>query len=281
MQKRKIGSLLGRFLLLGVMILATGAGLLGQGTITLTFEDYRPLAVALDALQARCGAAINYEDPPYQNAADLEDVSTPQQRAQSPGYHLMGPRKGTVSITANTAAFTGSAADQLFLLTGLVNSYRGNGMPGDFAIEQANGQGYVIATRVMGRDGKMIDVKSPMKVQISVPSAQRSLYDTVATILDAVSAATGERVEPGAVPNWLGPPLTFGAEQESARDALARLFSQISQRPISYRLLFDPTLKWYMLNMYWAPGPNAQPSAAPSNPAPLPTENPSYSKSPK
>lgn len=278
MQKPYIGPLVGRFLLVGVAILATAAGLLGQEPITVSVEDYRPLAVALDALQARCGAAINYEDPPYQNATDLEDVSTPQQRAQYPGYHLMVPRKGTVRVTANAAAFTGSAADQLFLIGTLLNSYRGNGLPGDFAIEQANGQSYVIATSVMGRDGKMIDVKSPMKVRISVPSAPRSLYDTVATILDAVSDAAGVRIDAGAVPDWPTPTLSFGAEQETARDVVARLFSQIGQHPISYRLLFDPTLKMYMLNVYSVPGPSAQPAAAPLRPTPQSTQSPSFSK---
>ncbi len=45
----------------------------------INITDSRPLVGALDALEIAIGASINYEDPAYQNIADLQDLSTAQQ----------------------------------------------------------------------------------------------------------------------------------------------------------------------------------------------------------
>jgi hypothetical protein len=60
-------------------------------------SDPRPMADAMDARERIVHTTINYEDPPYENMADLQDVSTPAQRAAQTGYKLLVPRPGSLS----------------------------------------------------------------------------------------------------------------------------------------------------------------------------------------
>jgi hypothetical protein len=232
-------------------VIAVGV-LFGQKPLAVDVNDSRPLIGALEALQLSCGVAVNYEDVTYQNAADLEDISTPQQRAQYPGYHLMIPRRGRVGGSLDTTALS-SVAGQLSAVQALVTSYRNNNLPGEFAVEQANGQIYVIGTKGLGASGKLVDVTSPMTVRISIPFAERSIVDTVEAITLAVSKASRTTIDVGTVPPSPNSKVSFGADQEVARNAVARLFAQISTAPVSYRLMFDPTMKTYMFNMLWGP----------------------------
>src|SRR5437879_2804770 len=46
-----------------------------QVPITITVNDPRPLAAAITELELRHGWVITYEDPPYEYAADVRDVT--------------------------------------------------------------------------------------------------------------------------------------------------------------------------------------------------------------
>jgi hypothetical protein len=110
-------------------------------TKVIEVNEPRPLWAALDALEIAVGGAINYEDPPYENEADVHDLSTPDQRAKEPaGWALIGPREGHVTAEVQVPA-TGKAADNevVFDVNLLLASYRQNKLPGDFKVEQANG----------------------------------------------------------------------------------------------------------------------------------------------
>jgi hypothetical protein len=82
-----------RELLAGVLIALPGPGSL-SGQVVIDISTHRTLAAALDSLQNQLGIPINYEDVPYQNPADLEDVSNPEERAKYPGFQLLVPRTG-------------------------------------------------------------------------------------------------------------------------------------------------------------------------------------------
>ena len=228
----------------GVAILAVAAGAdaAGQTMRTITATGGRPLWHALDALEVEVGGTVNYEDVPYENAADCRDVSTPQWRATAPpGYQLLVPRLGTVTadipVPANGAV---TQNELIYEVNLLLTSYRQNHLPGDFQVQEANGMLYVTATKVLGANGAVHAVTSPMLAAITVPTADRSVGGTVQAIFDAVGIATGLRFGLDRLPFWPSQRVTFGAAGEVARDALARLFAQLSSRPLSYRLIFAP-----------------------------------------
>ena len=219
----------------------TATALPAQTTKVIDVTEPRALSAALDALEIVVGTPINYEDPPYENEADLQDVSTQQQRAAHPGYRLLVPRSGRVTAQVEKLA-AGKAAenDVVFNVNLLLASHRQSRLPGDFKLEQANGMIYVSPTKVLGANGLMRDVISPMAALVTIPYAQRSVAETAQAIFDAVYKATELRIVIGAFPFWPTDVVSFGVSGEPARDALARLFTQTGRAPLSYRLTFDP-----------------------------------------
>lgn len=219
----------------------TGSALSAQTTKLIDVTDPRPLWGALDALEIMVGAPINYEDPPFENEADLQDVSTPQQRAAQPGYHLLVPRSGQVMAQVQQAAAgIASEGDVTFDVNLLLSSYRQNALPGDFKVEQANGTVYVTPTKILGANGAVRAVTSPLMTPISVPYAKRTVEETAQAIFDAVYSATGQKIVIGTFPFWPTDTVSFGVNTEPARDALASLFALAGRGPLSYRLTFDP-----------------------------------------
>lgn len=247
-----------------LLMTITSFALQAQVPTEVSSSGHRPLAGALDALEVATGTAINYEDVPYENQADLEDVSTPQQRASRAGYRLLVPRKGTVSAPLQAGRLS-SEADRVFQVNMLLSNYRDNKMPGDFRVEQANGMLYVIPTRVLGANGSLRELRSPMTTLITIPYGERSAIETVAAILAAVSKATRVRMDVGSLPFSPAQTVGFGAVDEPARDALARLFAKLTKSPVSYRLLFDPVMA-YMFNVRTIPDADA--AASETAPAP-------------
>jgi hypothetical protein len=233
----------------------TATTLYAQTTKVIDVNEPRPLSRALDLLEIVVGNTINYEDPPYENMADLQDVSTSQQRAANPGYVLLVPRDGHVTAEVQVP-LTGAATSNevTFSVNLLLASYRQNQLPGDFQITQANGMLYVTPTKVLGANGVTLAVTSPMAASVTVPYAQRSVADTAAAIFDEVYKVTGLRIVIGSFPFSPTDMVSFAASGEPARDALARLFAQTAGGPLSYRLNFDPRpdvmrISDYMINV--------------------------------
>jgi hypothetical protein len=237
-----------RMLAIGTIVgvLMSGVPLYAQSDAVIENTDRRPLVGALDKLEAIFGTPINYEDVPYEAASDLEDVSTPQHRASSPGYALLVPRKGHVKIPREQT----SGADRMLPLMSLLANYRSERLPGDFVIEEANGIVYVVPKKVLGRNGQERNLSSVMTTPITIPYGQMRVVEAVAAILNATSKATQSEIQVGSLPFSLRDTIEFGANSEPARNALARLFAKAgSEGRLSYRLLYDPILKLYMLNV--------------------------------
>lgn len=207
--------------------------------------DHRPLASALDQIETVVGSPINYEDIPYGHDDDLETVKDPRIRSVVNGRPARLPRKGTVNFRFTAVD---SQANKLACLNDLLVAYRRGGLPGDFRVDESNGMFYVVANKVKASDGKQRDVVSPMLARITIPYARRTVIGTIGQIAAEVSKVQGVQVLVGQVPFLLGTEsVSFGADRETARDALARLLNR--DRPVSYRLLFDPLIDSYMLNL--------------------------------
>jgi len=252
---------------LPVALFSVSLGLHGQTSSAIEVSDHRPLADALEKLQSVTGIAINYEDVPYEHPADLEDVSTAEQRVRYPGYRLLVPRKGQVKATVGPHA-QGSVIETLASVYALLASYRAAGLPGDFKVDQRNGMVYVAPTKVLNRAGFLQDAQPRMETAVSIPYAERRVIDCLETITRALSAATGTIIAAGTFPfSSAETRVTCGANGEAARDLLATLLSKVSDRPASYNLLFDP-MTGYMLNLRFiaqSGPPAAVPESAPQN----------------
>ncbi len=165
-----------------------------SGQTTVNVSDHRPLAAAADRLEQSSGIPINYEDVPYQNSADLEDVSSPAERKESPAYHLWVPRAGNLAVVLDSFTDTQSA------MNAVLNAYRNGNLPGDFTVQQENGMFYFVAAKVLAANGTMNAVTSPMRATVTITYGQRTVFDTVQTLLDAVYKQSGVRIQIGSLP---------------------------------------------------------------------------------
>lgn len=273
-------------------VLGIASALSGQTKVRISITDSRPLCAALDALERIVDRPINYEDPPYQNPGDLQNSPT---LANQPGPPLViwVPKIGTVAgdipaPTSTPAPGTEIAGDIGILLA----SYRQNGLPGGFAVEQANAMTYVVPATVLAADGARRPVTSVMDVPVRVPFQNRTVAGTVAALFEALRTATGLRTGIGSIPFLPIDKVNFGSDGEPIRDALARLFAQVGGGPYSYRLLFDPLPNGrrrpfdYIINIHHAgyARSSAPPgtAAGPSHPATAPAgPGPGFTKSPQ
>lgn len=74
-------------------------------------DDARPLAKVLDEVEARFGWTVTYEDPPYENANEIEDVTERGRRDGKTLPRVVGPRGGafhfSYALTRRPAATEG------------------------------------------------------------------------------------------------------------------------------------------------------------------------------
>ncbi len=232
--------LLSRWVVAVSTLFAVAPAASGQSTARIAVTDSRPLWGALDALERIVRAPINYEDPPYQNLADVQNSPTLANRPGPPVVVLV-PRIGTVLADVPTPGSLPAPEAEIIRDVGiLLANYRQAALPGAFTTQQANGMTYVTPVGVLGRDGAMHAVTSAMSVAVTVPYQNRTVGDTLAAIFEAVRTAAGVRTGIGSAPFLPSETVSFGTAGESARDALARLLAQLGGGPYSYRLLYDP-----------------------------------------
>jgi hypothetical protein len=93
-----------------------------------------------------------------------------------------------------------------------------------------------------------------MMTPVTIAYGQRSVADATQAILDEVKKTAGISIAIGSLPFWPTDLVNFGSSGETAREALARLFSATGKGQFSYRLAFDPrpdTMRFfdYMINI--------------------------------
>ena len=247
----------------------------------LIVSAHRPVAAMLDRMEPLFGMPVNYEDAPYVHQGDLEDVATPEHRARyGQTFKLWVPKKGTLSLAVGTMSPSRTEGEKVQMVETILSVNRSSGGPGDFALEQANGFLYVVPASVSGPDGRKQIVSSVLKAEVSFPTSERSVIDTVQLILESAGKSSRQRIVPGQVRFPPSMKVNFGVQGEPARDALARLFKMVTPTPLSYRLLYDPALKLFMFNLQSVSGDTPSVLAQPITAQPPTGENPFFQKTP-
>jgi hypothetical protein len=248
------------------IVVLSGIPGLAQTSVAIDVNDPRPLAAAVTQLEKQVGIGINFEDMPYTFAGDLKDVTatamTQSQRSANPGVAIIVPRGGPltiapVSLANNPASVSGVTA----VLASLVGAYATAGYPGVYSSTYAHGAFFITPAQVHNSAGNAIAFSPILDTTVTLPSQARSAGDTLEAILQQVKTQTGIPVEIGQVPNGLmiNAKITIGANNESARSVIARAFSMLAAGKMadgstatlmSYRLFFDPQLKYYVFNVH-------------------------------
>ena len=295
-----------------LMIVAFAAGLVGGGplvagqtalvgqtkTITITVDDPRPMAAAVEKLEELSGIPINYEDMPVYSPTDLRDVTDTVARTPlPPGRRLTVARGGQLSLPISVDAATGKLSGTQAVeraLQELVVAYNSSGLPGGFDYEFYHGVFFVWPIRYRDVNGVTQPMNPILSVPITLPEERRNSLQTIRLILAQVSQETGGlAIFPATGVGGLYD-VTFGAQAEPANRVIARYLAGVSgtaviaswDQGLSYQFYcegnyFDGKLKTTCaLNTgrvpnspRWAPRPAGNPVPA-GNPIPGPTTAP-------
>ena len=246
----------------------------GQVPLDTTVNDPRPMMAMADHLQQQFGIAINYEDPPFAYKDDIRDITgqvqNPRQRQANPNVRILVPRGGALSMPAVSVRH-GQPADAAVALERAKSAHEAASFPGKFRISQTALAVFVEPQQVQRPSGEWSDVPSVLSVPISFPRERRTATDTLSLIVALAVKRGGTRIDIAAVPMvaFANSEVELGVSVQPARAALVSLFEQMSARIIpdgrqrtlfSYRLLFDPGLRYYLLSV--APVPNTEPNTS-------------------
>jgi hypothetical protein len=215
------------------------------------------MAAAVEALEQRFGWAISYEDPRFENEAEIEDVANAVRMDGDPSRSVLIPRGGPFEFRYDVKDSSRSS-QPLDILQALVARYEAAGYPGRFVASESSGMFHITPTGVRNKEGNVVPQSSVLDVSISIARIPRTGSQLLADILETVSQASGYRVEIGAMP---GPAIsslmtTEGAENEAARYVLSRMLSA-SRAKFSWQLTYGPGTKMYFLNLRGVPSPDS------------------------
>lgn len=250
-----------------------------------TVNSGRPVADAILELERLSGKAINFEDVRYEHPADLADVTdrvmTPAQRALAgPFARVIVPGGGSLTVTIPVDAATQKLTDALLLqnaLNLLLAQHRSAALPGAYALRNSADRLFVEPVQVRASSGNAVPSASVLLSPITLALAERTALETLQLVLDQASRGSGYRIDVGSLPlaAFARNRLRFGADRRQASEVLADLLAAVGraapeQAPkMSYRLLFDPQLKYYMFNVHVVEGaemalmPGPPPSSTP------------------
>lgn len=218
----------------------------------LSVYEPRPIAAAIDVLERRYGVIITYEDAPYINEIDIEDQTSPAWRKSHPkGPRALIPKREQLEITYQTSQGAIKSEDIRPVVQKLLDTHAEKNYPGRFRLLQEGQVLHIIPMQVRDSSGFLVNIDSILDTPITFPAQERKVNTTLELITNAVSQVKGIKFIIGMAPmNLLD--RTFysgGANNEKAKDVLVRALKATNGK-LSWRIFYDPGLKWYALNIH-------------------------------
>ena len=215
---------------------------------TLTVHDPRPVAAMILELEKTYSWQITYEDPPYAYAADIEDLTAGVERY--PGKErILVPKARTLSVV-------GLAPQENAAIENVLAGYsRLTGVQAFRLVK--NGTVYhVIPNHARDASGSLRRYASILDTKIAVRPGQRTAYRLIEEICQKVSQASGKTVALGMAPHSmlmsLNTTVGTAGRKETAEAVLDQFVAESGTR-LSWRLLYDPGLRFYALNLHFVP----------------------------
>jgi hypothetical protein len=236
--------------LIGILaFLSASNAAIAQTTTTATAVLTAPTAVnAVDKLVASSPYIINFEGPRYTYEGDFQDVPEQYRRPRAQVERMV--KMNPVTLTVPTGSVT---RDQMALILQQLISQANATDGGRFRLDQVGDTFNIVATEVRDVNGNWTTQPSLFDVRITVPTQERSVYAMLRAILDAVGAANHTRVglyddRPGPLGALENIRAAQGANDEVARDVLARTLAEANQR-FAWRTGYDRVTNMYYMTI--------------------------------
>jgi hypothetical protein len=231
---------------LASVLFGTGTHRAFAGSVTV--DDPRPVAAAIEAIEEATGTVITYEDPPTPFGSATTDVTNEISRVAPTGtFRSLIPKGGMLTFNLPTSATQEATLDSV---GNLLRSYNSGRNVATFALVRGSRIAHVVPRNVLGSSGLLEPITPPLDSSIALSAAPRTGVALLQEICDAVSEASGQSIQLGLVPtNALdGQTIAVGPKAEPARALLEKLLVN-GTIPLSWELLYDPGLKTYYFNV--------------------------------
>jgi hypothetical protein len=222
----------------------------------LSVDNGRPLAEAIVVLEVRFGRVITYEDPPYVYAGDINDVTQSVRRdldkfepGQAP--RVLVPKGGKFDFVIIRNANRSPDKDRT--LEKLVHDYALTTQSARFRLEKSADAFHVVPTSVRNTAGRLTSQVPVLDARMTVPTKERTGLQEIRDFCAEVSRVTRRHVVMGTVPTRLAVyKERYGIPSATtARIALTRILKRFEDgRGLSWRLLYDPGMKIFVLNIH-------------------------------
>ncbi|MGH7806783.1 MAG: hypothetical protein ACRENT_01685 [Thermodesulfobacteriota bacterium] len=249
-------ALTGLFILISLVVRGRGSQVAVQ--VKLSAEDPRPVAKAIEMLEAKYGWVITYEDPRYVHNSEIVDVALKVRRdldKYKPGEvpPVFIPKGGVLEFTYEVASNTELPADPAMVVQKLLSAQAASSNGGRFRLESRGKIMHVIPTAIKNREGNLTPQGSVLDTIISLPAEERTVYQKLESICAAITRATKIPFVLGTIPdNWFSRERDQqGAMSQKARDVLVNTFEKMDYGTnLSWQLFYGPGTKRYVLNIH-------------------------------
>lgn len=250
-------------IVIATIITVAGSGMHEPDKDHVSVNDPRPVALAAETLEKKYGWIITYEDPPYIHESELVDVTEKVRRdldkfkpGQAPKVFI--PKGWDLAFEYSIDPVTKRPGDSAAVVQELLDAYAIAGNPGVFRLDRDGQRLHIVAVAVKGKDGVLVSRRSVFDAPITLPAQKRNGLELLDVFCSAVSQASGTRVVVGAAPLSLfyRYQTESGTKDQRARDFLTHELDRMTNDvKLSWRLLYDPVMKSYFLNIHVVKSP--------------------------
>ena len=237
----------------------------------LTVDDPRPVAEAIFRMIRQYPTIVTYEDPRYVYSEDIQDVTERVRRnASDTGRRILVPKGGPLQVTYEVNTDSNQPVSCANVLAAILQAARVNPSGGRFAVKQQGEMFHVVPAQVRDISGKWVQQTPILDTPITLYVEQQDYHQLIEAIVAEVSKASGEKVvlyDDQFAPSFANRIGRVNATNQPARDVLMTALHAMSDR-FTYRLLYDPGVKYYGLNLHLAAEPPQEPAPTHAQPVP-------------
>jgi hypothetical protein len=224
-------------------------------------DDPRPLEAAVLSLIERHRITITYEDPLYEYANDVKDV-TEQVRKGHSGSKVLIPAGGVLQASYEITRDTGQPVSVVDMINGIVEAKNANPAGGRFGVVQIGDAFHIVPLEGQDKNGVWVKRQSILDTPITIESDELSGYALIEAVLKQAGQASGANILGLAAERYTNTLFRYKgrieASNEPARDVLMRLLHSISPR-FTWLLNYDPSGRYYVFALAMtAAGPPAE-----------------------
>jgi len=223
---------------------------------TTTVVGPRPVREVILEWEKQYGWVITYEDPRFEYANDLEDVTDKVRRDLKPGEpidpskRIIGAREQHLSVSYTAPKIPNDTMARFQAANRLVDAFAqtaGN----TFSVQQSDTRVHILPGLVKDASGQLQPSRPILDTVISVAARDRNGIELLRAVCDALTGATGHTILVGTIPtNAMAQFRTsVGYENLPARQVLEEFLDKMPNGDrYTWALLFQ---KDYALNIHW------------------------------